>query len=88
MYAHAPLLGPRPRVVRVEGMQLLSEIKGMNSNWVNRTSHRPPMSPVPAPFGLQAEVILRLLVLKLDAHLEAAAEKSCSVFWERTNYPD
>ena len=42
----------------------------------------------PASFGLQAEVILRLLVLKLDAHLEAAAEKSCSVFWERTNYPD
>ena len=26
-------------------------------------------------FALQAEVILRLLVLKLDAHLEAAAEK-------------
>ena len=39
-------------------------------------------------FALQAEVILRLLVLKLDAHLEAAAEKSCSVFSERTNYPD
>ena len=39
-------------------------------------------------FALQAPVILRLLVLKLDAHLEAAAEKSCSVFWERTNYPD
>ena len=48
-----------------------------------------PQTPiVPASFGLQAEVILRLLVLKLDAHLEAAAEKSCSVFWERTNYPD
>ena len=48
-----------------------------------------PQTPiVPAPFGLQAEVILRLLVLKLDAHLEAAAEKSRSVFWERTNYPD
>ena len=29
----------------------------------------------PAPFGLQAEVILRLLVLKLDAHLEATAVK-------------
>ena len=43
-----------------------------------------PQTPiVPASFGLQAEVILRLLVLKLDAHLEAAAEKSCSVFWER-----
>lgn len=42
----------------------------------------------PAPFGLQAEVLLRLLVFKIDAHLEAAAEKSCSVFWERTNYPD
>ena len=42
----------------------------------------------PASFGLQAQVILRLLVLKLDAHLEAAAEKSCSVFWERTNYPE
>ena len=39
-------------------------------------------------FALQAEVILRLLVLKLDAHLEAAAEKSCSVFWKLTNYPD
>ena len=35
----------------------------------------------PASFGL-------LLVLKLDAHLEAAAEKSCSVLSERTNYPD
>ena len=35
-----------------------------------------PQTPiVPASFGLQAEVILRLLVLKLDAHLEAAAEK-------------
>ena len=35
-----------------------------------------PQTPiVPAPFGLQAEVILRLHVLKLDAHLEAAAEK-------------
>ena len=44
-----------------------------------------PQTPnVPAPFGLQAEVILRLLVLKLDAHLEAAAEKSCSVFWKLT----
>ena len=42
----------------------------------------------PASFGLQAQVILRLLVLKLDAHLEAAAEKSCSVLSERTNYPD
>ena len=40
------------------------------------------------PIGLQAEVILRLLVLKLDAHLEAAAEKSCSVFWKLTNCPD
>jgi hypothetical protein len=48
-----------------------------------------PLTPnVPAPFGLQAEVILRLHVLKLDAHLEAAAEKGCSVFWKLTNYPD
>ena len=48
-----------------------------------------PQTPiVPASFGLQAEVILRLLVLKLDAHLEAAAEKSCSVFLKLTNYPD
>ena len=39
-------------------------------------------------FALQAEVILRLLVLKLDAHLEAAAEKSCSVFLKLTNCPD
>ena len=29
----------------------------------------------PAPFGLQAEVILRTAILKIDAHLEAAAEK-------------
>ena len=73
-------------MVRVEGMQLLSEIKGMNSNWINRTSQ---ISQWTTPFfALQAEVILRLLVLKLDAHLEAAAEKSCSVFSERTNYPD
>ena len=39
-------------------------------------------------FALQAEVILRLLVLKLDAHLEAADEISCSVFWKLMNYPD
>ena len=86
MHAHAPLLGPRPRVVRVEGMHFLSEIMGKNSKWINRTSSSPPITP--PLFALQAEVILRLLVLKLDAHLEAAAEKSCSVFWERTNYPD
>ena len=45
MYAHATLLGPRLRVVRVEGMHLLSGIMGKNSNWVNRTCHRPPLSP-------------------------------------------
>ena len=81
MYAHAPLLGPRPRVVRVEGMHFLSGIMGENSKWINRTMDHPL-------FALQTEVILRLLVLKLDAHLEAAAEKSCSMFWKRTNYPD
>lgn len=86
MHAHAPLLGPRPRVVRVEGMHFLSGITGKNSKWINRTSHRPPLSP--PLFALQAPVILRLLVLKIDAHLEAAAEKSCSVFWELQNYPD
>ena len=48
-----------------------------------------PQTPnVPAPFGLQAEVIMRAAILKIDAHLEAAAEKSCSVFGKRTNYPD
>ena len=87
MHAHAPLLGPRPRVVRVEGMHLLSGIMGKNSKWINRTSSSPPITPPLLAFRRKL-FILRLLVLKLDAHLEAAAEKSCSVFWERTNYPD
>ena len=48
-----------------------------------------PQTPiVPASFGLQAEVILRTAILKIDAQLEAAAQKSCSVFWKLTNYPD
>ena len=73
-------------MVRVEGMHFLSGIMGKNSNWINRTSHRPPMSPPLLAF--RRKLSLGLLVLKLDAHLEAAAEKSCSVFWKRTNYPD
>ena len=39
-------------------------------------------------FAFRRKLSCGLLVLKLDAHLEAAAEKSCSVFWKLTNYPD
>ena len=82
MYAHAPLLGPKPRVVRVAGMHLLSWIMGKDSKWINRISQ---ISQWTTPFLPSGGSYLEAA---RDAHLEAASEKSCSVFWKLTNYPD